>query len=302
MHRIFIISAIALCVAVACGSAVAEVKTFEKKFQVAAGGTLSLGTESGSVTVTGGSGSEVVVTAHIEGRSSDVAKFVVEATQSGNNVDVTGKAPKDFWRVLRGNNLDVRFTVTVPRAYGARLQTSGGDITVSNLAGKIDAETSGGDVSIDHVEGFANLGTSGGDIHAESVKGDVKAETSGGNVKVKNVVGNVDGETSGGNIAAEDVEGKVRLETSGGNVMIKVRGANKGIHAETSGGNVTIMIGKNVGAVIDAGTSGGEVVCDLPVMVSGKISEDRVKGTVNGGGEVIYAHTSGGNVQIKMLD
>jgi hypothetical protein len=302
MHRMIIIAAIALIAAVACGSAFAEVKTFEKKFQVGAGGTLSLGTESGSVSVTGGSGSEVVVTARIEGRSSDIAKFVVEADQSGNNVDVTGKAPKDFWRFLRGNNLDVRFTVTVPRSYNVRLQTSGGDVKVSNLTGKVDGETSGGDVSIDHVEGVSTLGTSGGDIHVESVKGDVKAETSGGNVKMKNVVGNVNGETSGGNISAEDVDGKVRLETSGGNVTIKVRGANKGIHAETSGGNVTIMISKNVGAVIDAGTSGGEVVCDLPVMVSGKISEDHVKGTVNGGGELIYAHTSGGNVQIKPLE
>lgn len=302
MHRIFMLSAIAIVVAVACAAGFAEVKTFEKKFQVGAGGTLSLSTESGSVSVTGGSGSEVIVTATIEGRSSDVAKFVVEANQSGNNVDVTGKAPKDFWRFLRGANLDVRFTVTVPRAYNVRMQTSGGDLAVSTLTGTVHGETSGGNVSIDHVDGASTLETSGGDIRVDAVKGDVKAETSGGNVKVKNVVGNVHGETSGGDIAAEDVEGKVRLETSGGNVMIKVRGANKGIHAETSGGNVTILIGKSVGAMIDAGTSGGEVVCDLPVMVSGKISEDRVKGTVNGGGELIYAHTSGGNVRIKPLD
>lgn len=302
MHRIFIVSAIALIIGVACSTGVAEVKTFEKKFQVGAGGMLALATESGSVSVTAGSGSEVVVSARIEGRSSDVAKFEIDATQNGSSVNVTGKAPKDFWRFLRGHNLDVQFTVTVPRAYNVRLETAGGDITVSGIAGRVEGETSGGNVSIDHVEGVAKLGTSGGDIRVDAVKGDVKAETSGGNVKVKNVVGNVDGETSGGNCIAEDVDGKVRLETSGGNVTIKVRGANKGIHAETSGGNVTIMISKNVGAVIDAGTSGGEVTCDLPVMVSGKIAEDRVKGTVNGGGEVIYAHTSGGNVQIKPLD
>lgn len=114
----------------------------------------------------------------------------------------------------------------------------------------------------------------------------MKAETSGGNVKVRRRRQCGWRAASGGNCVAEDVDGKVRLETSGGNVTIKVRGANKGIHAETSGGNVTIMISKSVGAVIDAGTSGGEVVCDLPVMVSGKIAEDRVKGTVNGGGEV----------------
>ena len=65
---------------------------------------------------------------------------------------------------------------------------------------------------------------------------------------------------------------------------------------------MTIAIAKSVAAMIDASTSGGDVICDLPVTVSGKISESRIKGTLNGGGELIYAHTSGGNVRIKPLD
>lgn len=102
MHRIFIVSAIALIIGVACSTGVAEVKTFEKKFQVGAGGMLALATESGSIPATAGSGSEVVVSARIEGRSSDVAKFEIDATQNGSSVNVTGKAPKDFWRFRAG--------------------------------------------------------------------------------------------------------------------------------------------------------------------------------------------------------
>jgi hypothetical protein len=302
MHKFYVAAIIALLVVAVTGVAGAEQKTFEKKFAVSPGGTLSVATDIGTVKVKGGSGSEVVVTARMEGRSGDIEKFVIEASQNGNSVNVTGQMPKSFWRLFGNHNFDVEFTITVPKAFGVRLQTSGGDVQVADLAGKVDGETSGGDVTVTEIVGNATLGTSGGDIRIEGVKGDIKAETSGGNVKIRNVVGNVDGETSGGNIAAEDVEGKVRLETSGGNVTIKVRGTNKGVHAETSGGNVTIMISKNVGATIDAGTSGGEVVCDLPVTVTGKISESHVKGTVNGGGEMIYAHTSGGNVQIKVLE
>ena len=101
MHRSYFIPAIALMLALATGFATAEEKTFEKKFQVSAGGTLAVSTDVGSVTVTGGSGSEVIVSAHIEGRSSDVEKFVIEAQQIGNNVDVTGKMPKGFWQFLQ---------------------------------------------------------------------------------------------------------------------------------------------------------------------------------------------------------
>lgn len=302
MQKLYVAAVVALLIVAVGGVAEADQKNFEKKFAVSPGGTLAVATDVGTVKVRGGSGSEVVVTAHIEGRSGDVEKFVIEASQNGNEVHVSGKMPKSFWRFIGNHNFNVEFTITVPRAFGVRLETAGGDVSVADLTGKVDGETSGGDVTVTQIEGNATLGTSGGDIRIEGVKGDIKAETSGGNVKVRNVVGNVDGETSGGNIVAEDVEGKVRLETSGGNVTIKVRGSNKGVHAETSGGNVMIMISKKVGATIDAGTSGGEVVCDLPVTVTGRISEDHVKGTVNGGGEMIYAHTSGGNVQIKALD
>lgn len=45
--------------------------------------------------------------------------------------------------------------MTVPRAYNVRLETAGGDITVSGIAGRVEGETSGGNVSIDHVEGVA---------------------------------------------------------------------------------------------------------------------------------------------------
>jgi DUF4097 and DUF4098 domain-containing protein YvlB len=139
-------------------------------------------------------------------------------------------------------------------------------------------------------------------MHAEKVTGNVKMETSGGDVIVSNASGSVSAETSGGNIRLSDISGNVHAETSGGNVSIKVRGPNQGIHAETSGGNIEIMIAKNAGAALDAGTSGGEVICDLPVTVSGRMRDSSIKGTVNGGGSLIYAHTSGGNVRIRGLD
>jgi lia operon protein LiaG len=103
-------------------------------------------------------------------------------------------------------------------------------------------------------------------------------------------------------VVIADVEGRVRAETSGGNVAVKVRGGNKGVHAETSGGNVEVFVAKDCAANLDASTSGGNVECDLPVTVVGKIKESSIKGTINGGGPLIYAHTSGGNVRIRPLE
>ena len=99
-----------------------------------------------------------------------------------------------------------------------------------------------------------------------------------------------------------DVEGKVRAETSGGNMYVKVKGANKGVFAETSGGDIEIVVSKSVTADIDAATSGGSVHFDFPVTISGQIDESRVRGTLNGGGNTIHAHTSGGDVRFRSAD
>jgi hypothetical protein len=291
-----------LLLALAVGTGNGEEKRFEKKFSVTPGGVLTLETDAGSVKVTGTTGNEVVVLARIEGRSRDVEKFTIEAEQVSGGVQVSGKGEKNFWRFLSGHNFDVEFTVSVPREYNIHVHTSGGDVVVSDVKGKVDGGTSGGNVSLKQIEGASTVETSGGDIRAEALKGNIHAETSGGNVLVKKVTGSVGAETSGGNISVEEVDGKVQAETSGGDIHLSVLGTNRGIHAETSGGNVTIAIAKSVAAMIDASTSGGDVICDMPVTVSGKISESRIKGTLNGGGELIYAHTSGGNVRIKPLD
>jgi hypothetical protein len=276
-------------------------RKFEKKFSVSPGGTLRVATDVGSVKIMGTGSNEVSVVAQLTGRERDVEGFDITAEQTGNGVEVRGKAKSKhgwFWNSM---DLNVEYTIQVPREYSLDLHTSGGDLDVNTLKGSIRGGTSGGNITLGSIEGKVMMETSGGEIQVDKVSGDVKLETSGGNLRIGNVKGVVDVGTSGGNIELGEVQGKVRAETSGGNIRIKVTGANEGIFAETSGGNIEIMISKTVGADLDAATSGGEVECGLPMTVQGKISESQVRGTINGGGKKIYAHTSGGDVRITAL-
>jgi DUF4097 and DUF4098 domain-containing protein YvlB len=293
-----ILTAAVLVVGLTAGCRAAD-KTFDKKFSVKPGGTLYLETDVGEVRVTGGSGDEVAIKVEIKGSDSFVKDFEVTATQEGGDVRVKGDLPKSFWKMFSNGNHDAKFTLTVPRKYNVNASTAGGDVMVTGIEGETRGSTSGGDISAIEVKGKVTIGTSGGDVEIRKVEGMVEAETSGGDVKVSSVKGDVDVSTSGGNVRVESVEGAVKAETSGGNVLVTVRGGNKGIRAETSGGNVEIAVASNVGAELDAGTSGGNVDCDIPVTVKGKLSESSVKGTINGGGPLIYAHTSGGNVKIR---
>ncbi len=283
-------------------SGVAANRRFEKKFQVSPGGTLNVNTDAGSIRVTGTSSNEVSILVEMEGRQKDIDEFEIKAEQTSGGVEVKGKSHNSGWKIFRSYEMDAKFTISVPRNYNLRLGTSGGDVEIEDTQGSVEGKTSGGDVRATKVEGKVDLTTSGGNIHVESAKGNVRAESSGGDVFVNSVTGDVEGATSGGNVTVADVEGRVRAETSGGNVTVKVRGGNKGVHAETSGGNVEVHIAKGSAANIDASTSGGDVQCDLPVTVSGKIKDSEVKGTINGGGPLIYAHTSGGNIRIRPME
>jgi hypothetical protein len=301
MHRRKTFAALVLLLIVPIALAWGGERRFEKKFSVAAGGTLRVSTDVGSVRIQGTSGNEVVVVAVLKGRDRDVNDFEVTADQSAGGVDVHGKARAKRGWFWNSTDLNAEFVIQVPQEYNLELHTSGGDLDISTLKGTVRGETSGGNIKVGSVDGKVMMETSGGNIKVEKVTGETKMETSGGSIEVGSVKGDVDVNTSGGDIRLGEVDGRVRAETSGGNIHVKVTGANRGVYAETSGGDIEIMVGKDVGADIDAETSGGDVVCDLPVTVSGRVNESAIRGKVNGGGNKIYAHTSGGGVRIAAL-
>lgn len=297
-HGVLLLALAALASVLTTGAPAAD-KTYDKTFAVSSGGTLHLDTDMGSVKINGGSGSEVVVKVEIHGSESFIKDFEFSAWQEGDIVHVKGELPKSFWRMFGSGSQDARFTVTVPGKYNVSASTAGGDVQITAVEGTVKGSTSGGNVGALDIVGEVSVETSGGDVEVKNVEGKVDAETSGGDVVVSTVKGDVKAETSGGNVKVHDVAGAVKAETSGGNVLVTVRGGNRGVHAETSGGNVEIAVGSEVNANLDAATSGGSVECDLPVTVQGKIRESSIKGTINGGGPLIYAHTSGGNVRIR---
>ncbi len=280
----------------------AATKTFDKKFSVAPGGTVWVNTEIGSVSIVGTAENEVSVNVSMKGSQHDLDRFEVSAVQTEKGVEVTGKGGGHRgWFFWNSSDLEARFTIKVPHAYNVSVKTSGGDVDVSDLKGDVKSSTSGGNVMARSLEGALDLRTSGGNVSVDKATGELHAETSGGEVVVTSVTGAVNARTSGGNVQIKGADGKIRAQTSGGDITVDVHGQNKGVFAETSGGNIYISLPKSVSATIDASTSGGDVVCDLPVSVQGRIDESRLRGDVNGGGNLIHAHTSGGDVRIRAL-
>jgi len=302
-------------VLIAAGSAQAAEKTLDKTFTVSPGGTLLVDADGADIHVAGNDSNQVVVHMVFRGSESDLAKMKIDAVQTSNGVSVTMKKEDRGWFSWGGWGGEQNIQVTVPRHYTVNAHTGGGGVELKDTEGAATLHTSGGDVSAKNVGGNVELKTSGGSIHADAIRGDVDADTSGGDVSAKNITGNaklqtsggsiqadtvqgdVDADTSGGDVRLLKVDGKIRGNSSGGSVRLSLVGANRGISATSSGGDIEMSLPRGTAARIDASTSGGEVTTDIPVTTT-VVKEHALHGTFNGGGETIYAHTSGGSIRV----
>lgn len=276
MHRHL---AIALVFLAAMPAGAAE-KKLDRTFTVSPGGTLFVDADGASVHVSGNDGNQVVVRMVARGPEDNLANTTLDAAQKGNDVSVTMRRSKKGWFSWGNWNTDESIEVTVPRRYATDVHTAGGSVELRNSEGIASLRTSGGAISAENVTGNVELRTSGGSIHAEKIRGDVNANTSGGDIRLV------------------QVDGKIQGHTSGGSLRFSLVGTNRGISATTSGGSIELTLPRGTTGTVEASTSGGQVSSDLPL--SSTVREDsRLVGSLNGGGQPIYAHTSGGSISLR---
>jgi DUF4097 and DUF4098 domain-containing protein YvlB len=276
-------------------------KNIDRVFDVKRGGELLLDTDAGSVIVEAWDKDQVSVVVELSGDEEQLKRFRVEFKSDDSTVSIIGKQKGRFFP-WHWQSSDIVFRIKVPSNFRPKINTAGGDVSVTGVDGNVRGETSGGTLKLFSIVGDVYGETSGGDVIIRNIKGDVQGYTSGGDIRVDSVLGGVKVTTSGGEVVLLRVNGRIFGETSGGNIEARLLGENRGVHLETSGGNVSVYLRKDIAANLQASTSGGSVKCDLPVMVLGRISEDELHGKLNGGGDLIELSTSGGNINIRPLD
>lgn len=299
----FLFSLFLLVVAAPSASAVDEPYRVDT-FPVRSGGTLTVQTSGGSITVTGTNKNEARVEMIVRRNGSivragdaDLSDWRISIRKDGNNViAIAERKNTSSGNIWTGyNNLSISFAVQVPNTYSTKLGTSGGAIRMSNLSGMHEAKTSGGSLDFDKMSGEITGRTSGGSINADGINGTFDVATSGGSIRVDDIEGKVTLNTSGGSIRIDNARGSFDASTSGGSItatLIKVTGP---IDLSTSGGSVTVSVPRDLGFNLDA--RGNRVVAD-DVSFNGRTERDRMSGTVNGGGVPIRLRTSAGTVRI----
>ena len=320
MHRTRIAIAAAILALLTLSAHAAVDSPVRRSFNVAAGGTLVLDTDVGSVHVVPGTGGVVVSVQRHAWNQKALDRVHLTMTQQGNDVHVRAEVEQMSRWFSWGNDLDMTFDVTVPARYNVELKTSGGSVSVGDLHGFVHARTSGGNMRLAHIDGPVDAHTSGGDVRLDGASGNAVLRTSGGSVVAGDIGGNVElkssggslhahrvggtlfARTSGGSITIDEARNTIDAETSGGSIRASIAAQPRGdSRLSTSGGGITVSLAPTIAVDLDAHTSGGGVSSDLPITVMGKVSDDALTGKLNGGGPRLVLHSSGGGIHVRKL-
>jgi DUF4097 and DUF4098 domain-containing protein YvlB len=320
------IARVALLLALAASSAwaVSEQKVNEE-FDCSSGGKLIVDVDFGVVEVTGHSEGKVIIDARRKIDASDevmekeyFAATPIVVTNEGNTVTIRSRRQgSDRSWSWRGNvNMDARYTVGVPKSFNVNLKTSGGSITANGISGEVkadtsggkmkfgqirgplDARTSGGGIVLEQCDGPQTIATSGGSIDASQGSGSLDARTSGGSIMIRNFRGDTELKTSGGKLTLEGIVGNIEGRTSAGSISC-VPGEPLGdVDLHTSAGSIELTLPPKAGVNVEAKTSMGKIRTEIP-MIATRTSDDRLEGTLNGGGKNISLKASVGSITIK---
>jgi hypothetical protein len=146
--------------------------------RLAAGKAIEIRGVSGSISAQAASGNEVEVTAEKHGRRSDPDDVTIEVVEHDGGVTICAVypgrnnrcAPGGGQMNTRNNDVEVEFTVHVPRDVGFVGATVNGGVEAVGLSGPVEASTVNDGI---HIE------TSAGDVRASTVNGSITAVATG---------------------------------------------------------------------------------------------------------------------------
>lgn len=219
-------------------------------------------------------------------------KTSTDLSTSGGNIDISNMTGTQDFTTSGGN---LQLAGITGKIQG---RTSGGNIQLKDCKEQIDLRTSGGNIEAKRCEGKLELHTSGGSIFLKDLKGDVRSTTSGGSVEGKTITGDLVAHTSGGSIRFDELSGNLETSTSGGSIHVSMKELGQYVRISNSSGNVDLDLPKGKG--LDLDLAGGRVSTDRLDNFSGKLKDDEISGTVNGGGVLVRVKAGSGRINLGL--
>jgi DUF4097 and DUF4098 domain-containing protein YvlB len=199
------------------------------------------------------------------------------------------------WEGGRPHRFSGEFSISVPRAMEeVKIETEGGSISSTGVAGRVSAESGGGNIRFDDIGGAINGDTGGGSIDVGAVASEVNLHTGGGSIKVNSAKGKIFAESGGGSLTIISGAQGAQLETGGGS--IHVERCDGGVKASTGGGSIDLG---DIGGPADISTGGGSIRLSS---AKGPVQAETGGGTIElRGVPSARAETGAGGIEAKFV-
>ena len=244
---------------------------------LAAAKNLRVKVDSGVVRVAGGSQQTInyVISNHSYASSEEKARrefesYKISVSVRGDTAWVTGE-----WEGSRPRRSSSEFVINIPRNTDlVKVETDGGDLTATGIAGRVEGETGGGSIHLDDIAGVISAETGGGSIDVGTVGGELTLRTgaaasrwlrpkerstrrpavaawwwcpacrapclkpAAAASRCNIAPGPLKVTTGGGSIELGEIAGPAEIETGGGS--IRLSSATGAVRAQTGGGSITL--------------------------------------------------------------
>jgi hypothetical protein len=114
--------------------------------------------------------------------------------------------------------------------------------------------------------------------------------------------GKVEARASDGSVLLDGIFQTVSASTADGRLEVKARPGSVVTDSwtiRTSDGRLFLSVPEDIQADFDLKTSDGRIHTDLPIAVTGRLSQNRLSGKMNGGGPLVSVQSSDGPIQIS---
>ena len=251
---------------------------------------------AGSVRVQGGSQGKITYVIHRKAYTSSEEKARREFESYRISASVKGDTA---WIVAESSRRDSKcsddFVINVPRNLdSSKLETGGGNVTATGVAGRVEMSSGGGNIRVDDIAGDVQVETGGGSIDVGRGEGSVSLGTGGGNIKIASAKGEINAESGGGNVVVlSGLQGAV-LQTGGGS--IRVDKCSGRVKASTGGGSVDLG---EIGGAAEIETGAGSIRL---ASAKGRVQAQTGGGSIQlDGATSVQAETAAGGIVVKLF-
>ncbi len=271
-----------------------ESATEHFRFDVGESSRIEARVDEGSLEVIGTSAEEVEIDVIKRARGSSpeaanamLERISVDARQSESTVRIEARQraawEKDDFSV-RWGSLRSDVEMRIPRSSELELVTHDGKIVIDRIEGRIEAETEDGGIRLREIVGAVRARSSDGSIVGRDLEGDIDVSTNDGRIELEGRFRTVNAVTSDGSI-------KVRCDSDSpsptGDWLIR-----------SSDGSITLTLPRDFSAEIEASTSDGRIVNELPLTQVEK-GKTWIKGKLGDGGPLILVKTTDGRITLR---